>query len=482
MKSFVSRLPRFTAQKHTPYIICVALFTVLAVKFLYPIATVTGPIAYDTGINRYLFLRYAEAFPVLPDLASWSKEHPPLLFYFVAPFVKFGLPVDWVIGWMWNLFCIGLIVIYMLVVASERSEKEAVALLAMAVMSRAYFDGFAAMYWKNYAAFLLLILCYHFASRRQWYAVPLLVLCMLTHHVTGLVGLVSLGAWWTVSGLRGEWKKRIWITGTAGGLLIIVIGGGWYALVHREFLVYQLKLIFGLADVPVYGGAFPDLKTYLKYAPVTLLLGLLGFVMSWRKTVVSPWQYGVLCCMAFVLLKLYFHNRFFLQLDFLLMYFGARALVALYDQNVDKRIRYVATGVIALQMVLGLSHVNSAQARHKPEVPMMVDDIPSHVESDAKLLVPENQSAPVVLGWVPELTVWAPGLYGFGWNQDQWNRFVFGEHDERAEVAKTLPSKTYVVITPTFFSIYSDRDARAFIDDPCFETVERTILLRVDCS
>ena len=71
----------------------VVLVVLLSIKFLLPVFLFPIPLGYDPGIYRFLFLKYAETFPLLPELPRWAGEHPPGLFLIAAPFLDLGMPV-----------------------------------------------------------------------------------------------------------------------------------------------------------------------------------------------------------------------------------------------------------------------------------------------------------------------------------------------------------------------------------------------------
>src|SRR3989338_11394615 len=91
---------------------CIGILLLL-LKFFWSFFSFEVPLGYDPGIYLYLFFHYAEAFPpfFFPDLPPWAREHSLGLFLFVSPLVKLGVPVDWFVGWLWNLFPVLLAVV-----------------------------------------------------------------------------------------------------------------------------------------------------------------------------------------------------------------------------------------------------------------------------------------------------------------------------------------------------------------------------------
>ncbi|MBI2523749.1 hypothetical protein HYW11_00830 [Candidatus Peregrinibacteria bacterium] len=139
----------------------------LFLKFFWPLFYFNLPLGYDAGIYRYLFLQYGEAFPpfTFPDLPPWAREHPPGLFLFSSLLLHLGVPVDWLVGWMWNLFPILLAVCFSVVAWRKWGRAVGIVTLLLFAFAPAYYDGFAAMYWKTFAALLWMVLSFSFLER-----------------------------------------------------------------------------------------------------------------------------------------------------------------------------------------------------------------------------------------------------------------------------------------------------------------------------
>lgn len=463
-------------------IVVISLITVLAVKFFSVLLLVDGPVAYDTGINRYLFLKYAETFPFAPDLGPWFREHSPALYYAFAPLLRLGLPVDWVTGWLWNAYCVFLVGVLAYVTGKRYDVKTGVAVLVVALCSKAYFDGLTFQYWKTYAALLLAVASFELATRRKKLTVLPLVLCVFTHHQTALIAVPSVACWWLWDSIRrGAYKDRRWRLSTAIAAGVLSLFLLWYVLENSAFVGYQLRFILGLHERGSYGGNFAPLMAFLRWTPFLLAAGLYGFCMSFREEKATPWRFAVLWCMLFVLLRLYFYRRFFLLLDFFLMPYAAKTLWRCIRPEAPGRLRAFAILFTVTQVVISLAFVHAVMAPTEGFVIRHIQDFSRHIEADATLIVPENQTAPAILGWAPSFDLIAPGLFGNDWPQKKWDTFVFGTTEERKEIVSQLPVPTYVVLAPAFHRLYTGDNTDSFLSDPCFEAVQGTILLRIIC-
>src|SRR3989344_4303219 len=127
----------------------VGLILLLLDKFLWPLFLYRIPLGFDVGIYRYLFLQHAEGFPpfIIAPMDVWALGHPLGLFFFSTLLMKLGVPVEWLLGWIWNLVPVVLAAVLAWVTGKREGRAIGVLTLLMALLSIAYFDGFAMMYW-----------------------------------------------------------------------------------------------------------------------------------------------------------------------------------------------------------------------------------------------------------------------------------------------------------------------------------------------
>jgi hypothetical protein len=475
--------PFLQRARRDPVVLAAACLTVLLLaKFLLPLVRFSYPLGYDAGMYRYLFLAYEPYWPpfTLPTLPPWALEHPVGLFILTTPLLKLGLPVDWLIGWIWNLMPVALALV-LAWVTSKRYERDIFPwVLAAALCSAAYFDGFAAMYWKTYAALLFMILAMHFVGRLSPWALPFALLTFVTHHQTGLILGLALGSWWLVS-IPTHWRKTRWRWGT---LLVVAVAGLslLFYLPHWDRAVMgPLLSILSLQGDAAPAGAFPEAAFYVGKAGLLLALGLGGLAWSLRKERGSVWQMSVLWCAVFILFKLVFYRRFFLQLDFFLLPFAALAARDLWKTLGPGARRYVVPVLLAAQAVVSFRVAQVRQPVAPDATFEQVIALRESVPPDAFVLGLENQSAVVLRGWLPDHGVGGPGLFDFPWTYAQWETFLLGSQVDRANLAARLPASSYVYASDYFMRYYAGH-ADAFLRDPCFEKAGPRGLHRVVCA
>lgn len=463
----------------------------LLVKFCWPLVSFDMPLGYDPGFYRYLFLVHATGFPpfALADLEPWARGHPLGLFFFSTVLIRLGVPVDWLIGWVWNVFPVVLAGALALTVRRRHGGLAAVFTLLAALLSVAYFDGFAAMYWKTYASLFWAVLAYDALDRRSWWSVPLGFLAVVTHHQTGLLFGLAFTAWIILPLLpftRSTEKvidaamgmKRLFML--AGfGLFILAAGVLAYLPVWKEAVLDHLPALLGRGEVA--SGSFPPATFYLRTQGLLLAAGAYGFWLSLRRERWTLWQLSVLWCLVFVVLRLLFYRRFFLQLDFFLLPFAGIALADLWRRFPLPSGRGALAVLCAIQLFIMQQSIIGRGPIVDDETYAAVVAARDVVPEEGYVLTLENESAVVLRGWLPEHHVGGPGLFESVWALPEWEVFLLGESWERETMLSRLPYRpVYIFATPYFRQYYAEY-ADTFLQDPCFEETAVPMLLRASC-
>ena len=444
------------------------LVLLLLLKFLLPLFRFPIPLGYDPGIYRYLFLKYAASFPLLPDLPHWAGEHPPGLFLLAAPFLRIGMPVGWLLGWIWNLFPVFLAVA--LALSWRRKEGAVVGILVLlaAFLSQAYYDGFVGMYWKTYAALLFTVCTFTALEKKSYQAALFAFLALIIHHQTGLLLGLTVATWWALS-LKGRLHdKRVWMTG--GLLLGVALLSLLFYLPHWTTAVRDpFTSIYNLRGDLAPGGSFPDPIFYLRTTGILLALGAWGFILSLKKERGTLWQLAVLWTLPFILLRLVFYRRFFLQCDFFLLPFAAMGIRDLWKGVKALHFRIALAILLPVQAVISVriawERIPAVDMQSYAAVQQAAAKLPA---GDVPVIALDNAAAPWLLGELPERSVGGPGIFDLpGWREVQWAEFLYGTHEQRVVFLETLPQGTLFVTTPLFAQYYGEHIV-GFLADTCF--------------
>ena len=463
-------------------IVLSVLLLALLGKFLLPFFLFDVPMGYDAGLYRYLFLSYSEAFPpfVWPDLAPWAREHPVGLFLFSTIFLKLGLPVDWLIGWIWHVMPVALAGVLAWVMAQREGKIIGLLVLFAALISQAYYDGFVLMYWKTELALFFMIFAFHFLERQSMFFFFFGILTIITHHQTGLLFGLSVASWWLFQ-LPRSWRDPVLRRMTVFFLLIPLIGLLFYIPLWDRAIWSPLYGVLTLRGDAAPGGSFPESIFYLRLMGILLGFGIAGWIISFRREWGSLWQFAVFWSAVFIIFRLVFYRRFFLQFDFFLLPFVA---LAIREACIRWRYPVIRFGCVLFLLVQGFFSIEGMRLRspmHDADTLATIAHIASVLPDDAFVLAIENRYAPWVRGLFPDHQVGAPGLFDFPWTVEMWRTFVYGNHEERRQLLQTLDGPVYLIDTPFFHEFYGE-SADQFLQDPCFAPTEEARLFRSLCS
>lgn len=459
------------------------MFLLLFLKFFWPLFHFDLPLGYDAGIYRYLFLRYSDAFPpfTFPDLPPWAAEHPPGLFLFSTLLLRLGVPVDWLVGWIWNLFPI-LLALCASVIAGRKFGRGAAAVtLFLFALAPAYYDGFAAMYWKTFAALLWMVLSFSCLERRQWLWGSLFAfLTLITHQQTGLLFalatfswlFLSLGSSWFLGGFTPRRVLQFFVGGTA----ILGLVALFYGRLFDDVVGRLLPLLLQGSSAPA--GNFPSPDFYLHSSWPLLLVGFMGVFRDLRRGRWTLWQLTLLWSFLFIALRLIFYRRFMLQFEFFLLPFTASAIVLLWQGFPSFLVRGSVVVLLLMQSVLSLQVMTQRIPPMSAEVFAAAQSLPVFLPDRALLLTLEPTTTPLLRGWLPTHRIGGPGLFDSSWSEEEWETFLLGEPAERLALLQSLPGPVFLFASPEFSSLYGN-DAKRFLADPCFEKMEVEFLYRV---
>lgn len=474
----LSFLKRYSYQLATLTVVACA-----TAKFLYSYFVFDIPLGYDVGMYRFLFLEYADALRTwtLPYLSPWASEYPPGLFVLVAPLINMGLSVDLLIGPIWNMFPVILLCVLAWITAQRTNAQTGICVLVIGVISQTYYDGFFAMYIKTYVAMLTTVLTYYLVEKMSPWFLVTAFLTIVIHQQTALVLCVALGVWW-VCQFPTRKHERTYQLCTAAAVVLFLVALGMYLPYWKRAIWSPLMSVLTLYGDQAPSGTFPDRLFYVQTAFVTLLLGAIGFFRSYKQERCSLWQLSVLVCFVFVVLRLVFYKRFFLQLDFFLMPFAASALVWLWHVVRSAGMRMLIVIVLSVQCAISLQSMALRIPLYSAGDLDQIQSIAKVIPSNATIIALENISGPWLRGWLPHHRVGAPGLFDYpDWSYEDWRTMVDGTTAQRKALLSQLEGDVYFFVTQIFHQYYGERAAKMF-SDPCLQPLSIAPVLLSTCS
>jgi hypothetical protein len=238
------------------------------------------------------------------------KEHSIGLFLLTAPLIKLGVPVDWLIGWLWSIFSVVLACTVAYAGAKEWNVRTGITVLFILLMSEGYYVGFAFMFWKTYAALLFCSLSFFFFSRNLSFAIVFSLMTVITHNQTGLLFGCTLMTWAIGNGVHAiryphehdpAFLQKIFFAGS----IILVVGAVAYVPIWESAVMRPFHLFLQGWNAP--GGTFPLSSSYIGRNGMLLLLGAIGFVMTLRRSGRwTLWHFAALWSAFFVCSHLFF--------------------------------------------------------------------------------------------------------------------------------------------------------------------------------
>ncbi|MCG2691583.1 hypothetical protein L6272_02005, partial [Microgenomates group bacterium] len=263
------------------------------------------PTGYDAGI--YLFL-----FKIFPQIPQWQKVgFSPGLFYLTWPLTKLGLPAEAILVPLQIAAEVFLFGCMYWVVKKLIDRKTAILAVFLLTISAVQFRAFWYFYVKNVFALGLMILALYFLSQKK--LIKSLVFSFLTA-IFHLPTFLMLFLIMLLSNLK------------IAGLAILLGGLAYLAnfqLAIKPFLLPLLRVNSGSS------GSFYSLTISWLLTLLYLPLAIYGLK---KKSNLKPFLIGLIVCLVWVVMRLFFFNRFFITLNIFLIFWAAIGLKQLMDK------------------------------------------------------------------------------------------------------------------------------------------------------
>ena len=519
-------------QKRSVCVLACVLIALLCIKYFRSFFAFPGvPFGYDAGIYRYLFLNHAHALPpfTVAPMPPWAASHPLGLFFFSTLLLRIGVPVDWLIGWVWNVFPMILSGVLAILFARRNGTKVGLLMLLVSLLSTVQYQGFLMMYWKVFVALLWCVFAFDAFERKSKLWMIFGMLAIATHQQIGLIYVLSV-----LASVVSRCKQRsllvknmgLCVASLALGLLWYLPNfssalGGLFPLLAASlsslltlcilFLAFTVLAVFtvfpkyghamllvvcGLVGLllfllPLAGiapgflyhvdaipGAFFTIPEYLERSLPLLLLGMFGFFATFTREKGSVWQWAVLFCALAVVSMFFFYRRFLLPLDFFLLPFSAFALARMFLSR-DLRLKIGGAILIALQSWLLIGQLRSIDPHVDRAMLDSFASLRSVIEPKAAVVVLDLM-APWVAGYLPESDVSGPGIFD-SQPLPAWEKFLYGSSDDRRAFIEHYPRGSYFYATDVFRSYYPP-EVQTLFSHACLQPTGALGLYRSVCG
>ena len=394
------------------------------------------PTGYDAGI--YLFL-----FKTFPQIPQWQKlGFSPGLFYLTWPLTKLGIPPESLLIPLQIAAEVFLFGCLYWVVKKLIDKKTALLAVFLLTVSTVQFRAFWYFYVKNVLALGLMILALYFLSQKKLIKTLLFSFLVAIFHLPTFLMLFLI---MLLSNLK-----------MAG--LAILLGGLAYLtnfqLGIKPFLQPLLTISKGSS------GSFYSLTISWLLTLLYLPLAIYGLK---KKSNLRPFLAGALICLGWVVMRLFFYNRFFITLNIFLIFWaaiGLKQLMDKYRQHLDLFQFYFAVGIIFIVAFIfktGQPLINKQ---------LLTEIKAFKAEENAGLLTTGKADAAWLMGWTDyPVIAWGYGGNDKYWDREQWQS-IFDPIavEEKIKLFKLLPQPVYVFLNETNLNLLTDLQR-----SPCFE-------------
>lgn len=373
---------------------------------------------YDTGIYKKSF----EEIISFPDIFSSQISLLPSLLGYIGN--SLSIPPSLLLYHAYVFFSAAVAVPLYLLTKEYFGKREAA--VAVALFSVSYVQVFASefyLYKAMLGAIFLLYSFYFFAKKSKWFylSAALLALTQLPQLLILLVA-ISITAILT-------WKehKKFYLQSLvlfAGVFLVLLISSPNHLLAAANVIWLSISGVqthdFHLA------GLFMPVDLFLRRAIFILIGGTLGLILAFKKRnhKALPLQIAVAFLAIVIFFKLFFQNRFVVDLDLLLMPFVAYFAVSIFDSVFWKKrlFDYVAAILLlAITAFLHFQYYTTTTPKLTAHEIWAIDEISK--KSDAEyVMVTDTTYAPWVYGFANKKTL-APGIFESVWTYEQWQMF-----------------------------------------------------------
>jgi len=482
----------FSGARQTAYWVAFSVcILALIYKFFWSYVHFDVPLGYDVGMYRYLFLKHGAAFPpfILGDVQDWAKDHPLGLFIIMTPLIKAGVPVDWLIGWIWNCLSILLVLTVAWATSSssvfaEQKHRKALflATLAAGTLSLPLYDGFVAMYWKTIVSLLFVVWSFALIERQSYWAIPTAIFALVTHNQTGLVFVLSVVLWWMIQE-RVHLKNLFNLKILGAAFFVCILAWLLYLPVYHEAIGKHIVPFLTQRATAQTGGAFPDLAYYTPRYGIMMAFSIVGFLYSLKQKQFTLWHTAVFWSGLFVFAQVFFYRRFILHFDFFLLPFAGYATVQLWKKWNGKLVHIGLIFALCIQGYFLWQMMHERWPVINRRTYEAIQQLPGQLSEQTLVVGYENITALWLRGWLPNNRVVAPGFFEPFMSQDDWEYFLTADADYRRRELGGGPSLLFLFLPQEFIQEHGDDAYSSLVQDPCFkQNLDIPELLESVCS
>ncbi|MBI4975126.1 hypothetical protein HZC20_00455 [Candidatus Peregrinibacteria bacterium] len=417
------------------------IFLVLLINRAFPYF-LHGPygFGYDMGIYKKMF----EGIKTLSDIRTSQVYFLPSFLAYVVNFL--GIPLKFLLYYFY-IFVSAFLAVPLYLLTKEYFGKKA-AFISVVLFTISYVQVFASEFYLFKAilgATLMLFAFFYYVKKSYLFYLFAFLLAF-----TELPQLLLLGFGIFVAVFFTEKK---YLKFHVIGLAIMALGVGFlFFLTPQSFWDAVNVVINSINGAQSYdahrSGLFINLLDFLNLEFGIVLFGIAGFVMSifdFRKTeivkkLIPVWA-ATFLVFVIVFFKLFFENRFIMELDLLLIPFAGYMAVRMFGNIVESRSFRIFSVIVILFAVafLDVWYYRTTYPALTPHEVWALDVIREKTDSKYVMVV-DTFYAPWMYGF-SEKTALAPGIFETVWDFGTWLNYIKGTDDDKAKMLIDIAKK-----------------------------------------
>ncbi len=388
---------------------------------------------YDMGIYKHVFERI---FTISDVFSSTVDIFPSFLAYL---FNVFNVPISFFLYHSYIAFSV-LIVVPLYFLTKEYFGKYS-GMVAIVLFTISYVQVTASEFYlyKAILGSILMLSAFYFYGKKSYWFYPFAFLLAITQ----MPQILLLGVGVAVAAIFGG-KKDLKFNFV--GFLVLAFGLGALLFFRANYFFGAFQVIVSSFDGSAApgettSGLFMTLEAYLHWSYVSLILGVLGFILSLKNKQARVLQASLLFVGIIVFFKLFFENRFIFEFDLLLIPFSAYAIVYFIEELLEKVYVKIIVGVLLIAISGSVSYwyyTTTYSALSVYEV--WAIDVINDLDDAEYVFVTDTLYAPWMYGYVNKETL-APGIFESVWDFDQWVDYNSADDEKKVEMLLDISSE-----------------------------------------
>jgi len=397
------------------------------------------PLGYDAGLYKFAF--------ETPFGEAWLKQIYPLLFLRVMSAITNLTSINFVLIPLFIIFSASTCVILYFVIKKVFDKNIGILAALLFSFSISQFHVFSNLFYKNSLGIIFLLLTFTYYDRSKTIQPGLIAVgCLLggIHRPAFLIFGISFLVFIAIN-IQSYRRKEI-LNAIINGLVILIL----VMIINYdridEFFLERIRIAFDTTGkVGDQGGFYITLWEYLNHSALLIAFAIPGISLVRKKQL--PLTITFIVLLTIIVGKLYFHRRYIIYLDLILIIFSSYGLLSLVNSKIFPK-DYLGKIMMILVLCIAGAKITKTSFNLDPLINEIelesISDLNYSLEQDASLLLTDAYYAPWFKGWLKREII-VPGIFETDiLTYAQWNLLWYGDQEDKEGILDLFPSPTYV--------------------------------------